>query len=97
MAFEDRTPMRLLAVVDASALGRCVEVQLVRNVFGSETSARRLVGGGAPTGSTSREGNVMSDRVCEERATYVAEASDQTTYLLRIYADPGAEEEAPAP
>jgi hypothetical protein len=87
MAFEGRTAVRLLAVVDATALGRCVEVQLVRNVWDSETSARRLVVGGAPTSSASREGNVMSERVCEGRATYVTEGSDQSPYLLRVYID----------
>lgn len=80
MAFEGTTPVRVLAVVDAAALGRCVDVQLIRNVWGSETPSRRLNGS-----SGTRDGNVLSDRVCGARATFVTDGTDHSPYLLRLY------------
>ncbi|MFK7989028.1 MAG: hypothetical protein AB8I08_23625 [Sandaracinaceae bacterium] len=87
MAFEESTPVRVLAVVDAEALGRCVDVQLVLNLWGRETSARRRSVSGDPPDSSTRAANVMSDRVCAGRATYVADGDDHSPYLLRIFGE----------
>jgi hypothetical protein len=80
VAFHEGEAHRLLAVVDPSVLGGCATIQFVRLLHGYRAVVRRSDGA-----YLTSQRNVASERVCGGGArAYIAPASDQERYLLRV-------------
>ncbi len=79
---------RVLLVVDANRLGpRCVELQLVRDLYGQRATVKRAPAGRAELREVRSVENVAVDRICQGHGilVYVTPATDQARYWARLY------------